>query len=130
MPAISNQFTIEALDGYPQDPTKIEDVRHIAATPFQVPTTCNRSKYGICCIQACQIVAIEIGAVTTKGFLGSKSDSNPLPTTVAVQDLSPHIIFIRMSPGVLDLVFMCKLSILRGINRNIAKMACLITKVN
>ena len=130
MPAILNQLRIDALEGYPQDTTKMQDVRHIAATPFQVSTMGNRRQYGIHCIQVFQSVGIEIRSVTPKGFQGQKSHLNPILTTVGVQDLSRQTVFRRTLPGVLDLRFMCKLPILRGIHRNNAKLAYVITKVN
>ena len=130
MPALANQFRTEALEGYPQDPTKIQDFQHIATTPFQIPTTGNRRQYCIVCIQVFQNVRIEIRSVKPAGFLCQKSYSNAMPTPLAVQDLSRQIVLIITLAGVLDLLFMCKLPILPGIHRNIAKLAYVITKVN
>ena len=49
--------------------------------------------------------------------------------TVDVQDLSRGIVFIRMSPSVLDLILVLELAKLCGIHRNIAKLAYVFMKM-
>jgi len=50
-------------------------------------------------------------------------------TTVAVCDLAPGIVFIRLSPSFLHLRLVCELSYLCGILQNIAKLLYIVTKV-
>ena len=71
----------------------------------------------------------QIVSIMSKGFQVQRSHADRMLSTVAAQYLSCCVDFVSASPSILDLLLMYKLSILSRIQRNIAELVDVITKV-
>jgi len=76
-----------------------------------------------------QEVHCEIGVATLLRFKVQQSHYDRMLRTVAMHDLANCIIFVRLASSVFDLGLARELSALRGIHRNGANLAYMVTKV-